>query len=79
MTGKKSSVTGKFNYLPVMMTGILSRIISRPGSTHEKCAGIQGHPLVYYFGGYMYQQYVYFSTSTFELIFSCSYDNGQIV
>ena len=30
MTGKKSSVTGKFNYLPVM-TGILSRIISRPG------------------------------------------------
>ena len=29
MTGKKSSVTGKFNFLPVTMTARLPRFISR--------------------------------------------------
>ena len=29
LTGKKSSMAGKFNYLPVTVTGILPRVISR--------------------------------------------------
>ena len=31
LTGKNSSLTGKFHILPVMMTGRLSRLISRLG------------------------------------------------
>jgi hypothetical protein len=35
MTGINSAVTGKFSDPPVIMTGITSRFISRPG--HDAC------------------------------------------
>jgi hypothetical protein len=37
MTGKTSILTGKFNNAPVMMTGVPSRFISRPGARRGVC------------------------------------------
>jgi hypothetical protein len=41
MTGINSTVTGKFSDPPVIMTGVMSRFISRPGS-----AAAGNHPFV---------------------------------
>ena len=41
MTGINSTVTGKFSAPPVVMTGVISRFISRPGS-----AAAGNHPFV---------------------------------